>query len=290
MTYTNLHTAPTSRRFFIGILNLLTPVALLAITTKFRSPLHLNWVSIFSIVIYLIVNHIVLVKLYGGSLFHILFRLRVIQAGGERGLSWMQAIKRALATNFLSLFTFSLPFATVFLNSERKTLGDIWAKTRVVHIVTARETLAQSPRYLLVSLLILIGLLGTTYQLATYAHTEVSKRGLTMQLPFTASKTADLWSPDMSKQFIDHCTSLSSEYLKVAMQGQNVDDKLMTKFKDSIASLCVCVAKEVEQSSYGSKAKPDAFKSREDFEALFESEDFTIAYVQASATCESSLQ
>ncbi len=290
MTYTNLHTTPTWLRFLIGILNLLTPIAIIAITNNgIHLTISLNWFCVAAIATYFFVNYIVLVKLYGGSLFQILFAVRVIQLNGNHGISWSQAIKRALAGNILSLFTFLLPYAPIFLNAERRHLGDLWAKTKVISIQPKRSTPPKVPAHIFLVLTTALGLVGSAYLVAVIFHTKIDKIGLHIKLNPSTQKTI-LWEADTKKQFIAHCSAISSEYLKIAMQGQNVDEKLMKQFTDSIETLCDCVANEVESSPYGAKADTNTFTTREKFEALFEQEDFTIAYVQASATCESELK
>lgn len=290
MTYTNLHTPPTWLRLLIATLNLLTPIAVVLIANKgFQSTLSINWFCVTAIALYFIVNHILLVKLYGGSLFQILFGIRVVQISGEHGLTWSQASKRALAGNILALPTFFLPYTVGFLNAERRHLGDLWAKTKVISITPKRSSPAKGPSYILLLLTLSLGLAGSAYIITVMMHSKIDRTGINLKLKPGGQKLA-LWDAKTIEQFTGHCSTISSEYLKIAMQGQNVDEALMKQFTDSIDTLCVCVASEVEKSPYGSKVNPSSFATREKFEALFEEEDFTIAYVQASATCESDLK
>jgi uncharacterized RDD family membrane protein YckC len=298
MNYDNLDTPKTYKRIIVIILNSITPIAISVMAilqSKLQPPIILNWFFVTAILIYMIVNHLILVKLYGGSLFHILFHLRVVTSSGDHGISWLQAMKRFLATSVLGLFAHLLPYAPIFLNGERKHLGDLWAGTRLIDLKTRRSESPKFPRHMLFILLLVIGVAGMIGQLKSYSSYKINSQGLVLELPelngiSIPGLNPSLWTSDTKNAFISHCSTISFEYLKIAMQGQGVDDTLMTKFEQSIKDLCTCVSREVENSAISAKVGAAAIQQREQFEVLFEDEEFTAAYVQASSACEQKLK
>lgn len=293
MTYEIEETASTKIRILIAFLNSLTTLVILVVPFQqqnFQLPVLLSWLVIIGWLIFIAVNYIVLVRLYGGTLYHILFNLRIIHANGTHGLSWLQVGKRFLASSFLSFFTGPLSYAILFLNAERKHLGDLWAQTRVVSIKTRRKENPKAPRHVLFCLVLVIGVLSTFAQVKALTFMSIEKEGIWIGDNSASIDGIGVWSKETRDTFISHCSDISSEYLRIAMQGQGASDEIMKKFEESIVVLCSCVATEMEKSSFASQIDMKKIETRESFEALFEEEAFTAAYVQASATCESLLK
>jgi uncharacterized RDD family membrane protein YckC len=292
MNYSAEQTASTTTRIVVGFLNSLTTILLLVIPfvkNGMQTPFVIVWYIVIGWAIYFIVNFILLVKLYGGTLFHILLNLRIIQVDGKHGLTWLQTLKRFFAGNFLGMFAGLLPYSAAFLNVERRHVGDLWAKTRVISIKSEREDTPKAPRPVLFSIVLVLGILNVFTQTKAYTLIEVTPVGLAFYAPGTtdvAMEEPGIWPVDFKKQFIEHCSSISSEYLQIAFQGQGVDQEMMSKFADSIQALCGCVATEVEKSTYAPELMKRSLATRNEFEALFEEEAFTTVYVQASSTCE----
>jgi uncharacterized RDD family membrane protein YckC len=289
MNYSTEQTASTTTRIVVGFLNSLTTILLLVIPfikNGMQTPFIISWYVVIGWAIYFIVNFILLVKLYGGTLFHILLNLRIIQVDGTHGLTWLQTLKRFLAGNFLGMFAGLLPYSAAFLNVERRHLGDLWAKTRVISLKTERESSPKAPRPVLFSIILLVGILNVFTQTKAYTLIEVTPLGLALFAPGLETKEPGIWSKEFKTQFIEHCASISSEYLQIAFQGQGADENMMSKFKESIQVLCDCVATEVESSTFATELAKRSLATRDEFEALFEEEAFTSVYVEGSATCE----